>query len=662
MNASEVDPLTEQLAQLAKIMGPESCFPTTRNATSTSSPPFSSSSTTSTTTTHSSLSTAGAGPTATKNETREEAAELTNKQQLPEVGKLEAAERAKGDWATTTTTIAEVQPAPTNTTPIGSHIHEADAGADGPTATAATADATAVAAAVVSDSAGGGGAAALAALIEAEPFADENIAAAVAAHVANGGAFGDSTLVGGDETVTDATALDGNEVRGVSSATRHPAAAESTTTATTTAPTIAVLTAEPSSTPTSSSCSYDAEKPPSEKAKQKPGQTLGASATTVPPRSIPSRLKGDEVMRSPSPLSNEKLPPMRSPEVLNMDKPLQQQQQQPLELPSEEGLPRPTPLGGQGVTDQGGDECSAAGKANAKKNAEARNEANDKAEGEAKAKARFGAKGEATKGEAKSKAVNSEAASPGAVSQAVQLEKSPKKEFGPSYRGVQKQEGATSRTKEREPTYRMEELRWLPQASSLEPRVGARLGARDSGETSACIPDGKHARGIVVVFDLPDLVRGTDETTCPGKKKEEDGVGDKHSRKKQGGVADKNSRRAQLSAGGDGKRDGKGLASDGGGGGIDRDGNRDDNRDGGRGQAKETLGPKDRQEGWSSGSGRRRPTSSDIELDVSRGTLALKVPGVYRLSLALPFPVDADSVIAKFSKLHATLTVSAREQ
>lgn len=51
-----------------------------------------------------------------------------------------------------------------------------------------------------------------------------------------------------------------------------------------------------------------------------------------------------------------------------------------------------------------------------------------------------------------------------------------------------------------------------------------------------------------------------------------------------------------------------------------------------------------------------------FELDVAPCTLDLRVPGLYKLSLDLPFAVDADLVTAKFSRKRAALTVSAPER
>lgn len=66
--------------------------------------------------------------------------------------------------------------------------------------------------------------------------------------------------------------------------------------------------------------------------------------------------------------------------------------------------------------------------------------------------------------------------------------------------------------------------------------------------------------------------------------------------------------------------------------------------------------------------GKKRNSNDDkkspltgVELDVAPRTLDLKVPGVYRLHLDMPFPVDADRITAKFRKKKATLTVSAHE-
>lgn len=51
----------------------------------------------------------------------------------------------------------------------------------------------------------------------------------------------------------------------------------------------------------------------------------------------------------------------------------------------------------------------------------------------------------------------------------------------------------------------------------------------------------------------------------------------------------------------------------------------------------------------------------DFELDMEPRLLRLRVPEVYRLSLDLPFSIDADGVTARFSKKRATLTVTAQE-
>lgn len=64
--------------------------------------------------------------------------------------------------------------------------------------------------------------------------------------------------------------------------------------------------------------------------------------------------------------------------------------------------------------------------------------------------------------------------------------------------------------------------------------------------------------------------------------------------------------------------------------------------------------------GHSSLRGQRRKFSlRDVELDVFPDSLAMRVPGLYRLHLQLPFHVDNDNVIAKFSKARSTLTISA---
>lgn len=67
-------------------------------------------------------------------------------------------------------------------------------------------------------------------------------------------------------------------------------------------------------------------------------------------------------------------------------------------------------------------------------------------------------------------------------------------------------------------------------------------------------------------------------------------------------------------------------------------------------------------EGGGSQRGRRMKASlQDVELDVLPRSLDVRVPGVYRLRLQLPFAVDADDITAKFRKTRATLTVSAKE-
>ena len=64
----------------------------------------------------------------------------------------------------------------------------------------------------------------------------------------------------------------------------------------------------------------------------------------------------------------------------------------------------------------------------------------------------------------------------------------------------------------------------------------------------------------------------------------------------------------------------------------------------------------------SGGRGKGRKFSMrDVELDVLSEALDMRVPGVYRLHLQLPFSVNKDGVTAKISRAKATLTISARE-
>lgn len=56
---------------------------------------------------------------------------------------------------------------------------------------------------------------------------------------------------------------------------------------------------------------------------------------------------------------------------------------------------------------------------------------------------------------------------------------------------------------------------------------------------------------------------------------------------------------------------------------------------------------------------RRKFSLIDVELDVFSDSLAMRIPGLYRLHIHLPFPVDNDDVTAKFSKARSTLTISA---
>lgn len=52
----------------------------------------------------------------------------------------------------------------------------------------------------------------------------------------------------------------------------------------------------------------------------------------------------------------------------------------------------------------------------------------------------------------------------------------------------------------------------------------------------------------------------------------------------------------------------------------------------------------------------------EFQLDVASGRLDLRVPGLYRLSVGMPFPIDADGARAKFSKKRATLTIFCQEK
>lgn len=57
-----------------------------------------------------------------------------------------------------------------------------------------------------------------------------------------------------------------------------------------------------------------------------------------------------------------------------------------------------------------------------------------------------------------------------------------------------------------------------------------------------------------------------------------------------------------------------------------------------------------------------RDIASEFELDVTSKVLELRVPGLYKLVLEMPFTIDADGVVARFSKLRAGLCITAWER
>lgn len=57
-----------------------------------------------------------------------------------------------------------------------------------------------------------------------------------------------------------------------------------------------------------------------------------------------------------------------------------------------------------------------------------------------------------------------------------------------------------------------------------------------------------------------------------------------------------------------------------------------------------------------------RDIASEFELDVTSKILELRVPGLYKLVLEMPFSIDADGVVARFSKLRAGLCIIAWER